>query len=73
MAKYRDQFRLMQRDIELIESALRNEISQLAELNVDDSINPDPHRARELTRVLAKIYHQKIFYSQVNSTGVPGG
>lgn len=75
MAKYRDNFNLDLRDIELIESAIRAQISQHARLDLVDPTERASCMAqvRELNLVLAKIFHQKMFYSQVNPTGVPGG
>lgn len=75
MAKYREQFKLDPNDIDRIERAIRVEIAQHAErVHTED---PDAHRShreiRELNQLLAKIFHQKVFYSQVNHTGVPGG
>lgn len=75
MAKYRKSFELDLRDIELIESAIRSEIAEHAKHVLIGAKTHDhrTHRVRELHQVLAKIFDQKIFYSQVNSTGVPGG
>jgi hypothetical protein len=74
MANYRESFRFQIRDIEIIESALRNELSRVAALHKTHENAPkQASRARELNQLLAKIYHQKVFYSQVSATGVPGG
>ncbi len=75
MTKYRKQFALHLRDIDLIETALRGELSRCAKKTLtDDSAPPaNTERAKEINQLLAKIYHQKVFYSQVNATGIPGG
>ncbi|MGH7888785.1 MAG: hypothetical protein ACREPG_13060 [Candidatus Binatia bacterium] len=74
MAKYHENFNFQMRDIELIENAIRNEISRVAALSaINGSVETDASLARELNQLLAKIYHQKVFYSQVHNTGVPGG
>lgn len=74
MTHYRETFSLKPRDIELIERALRNELSRHATqaLSAADVPVVQPE-TRELNALLAKIYHQKIFFSQVRRTGVPGG
>lgn len=75
MAKYRELFTLDPQDIDRIERAIRCEISQHAQfVHAED---PDARRSdgeiRALNDLLAKLFHQKVFYSQVNRTGVPGG
>lgn len=71
MAKYRETFRLLPRDIEIIENALRSELSRTA----NQSLNKVGVNAAttEINELLARIYHQKVFYSQVRKTGFPGG
>ncbi|MBI2802394.1 MAG: hypothetical protein HYX63_19290 [Gammaproteobacteria bacterium] len=75
MTKYRKQFALHLRDIDLIETALRSELSRCAKktLTHGPSTPANTERAKEINQLLAKIYHQKVFYSQVNVTGIPGG
>lgn len=74
MAKYRKTFSLQPRDIEIIENALRSELSRHAGRSLSDAFDPSHQEAAtEINQVLAKIYHQKVFYSQVRKTGVPGG
>lgn len=74
MVKYRESFHFQIRDIELIENALRNELSRITTLSgAHERVHQEPSRARELNELLAKIYHQKVFYSQVRITGVPSG
>lgn len=75
MARYREHFTLDPHDIDRIERAIRFEIALHAErVHTED---PDALRShdeiRALNQLLAKIFHQKVFYSQVNRTGVPGG
>lgn len=74
MAQYREHFRFTPRDIEIIETALRSEQSRHA----SGTFNEPPAAALsdlagEINQLLAKIFHQKVFYSQVKRTGVPGG
>jgi hypothetical protein len=64
MSKYCESFRLDLKDIEIIETALRSEIARHG---------PDASKIKEIHGVLAKIFGQKQFYSQVNQTGVPAG
>jgi len=75
MPRYRERFALDPHDIDRIERAIRVEISLHAQRA--HSEEPDAARShgeiRQLNELLAKIYHQKVFYSQVNRTGVPGG
>lgn len=74
MAKYRKTFSLQPRDIEIIENALRSELSRHARRTLSEAYDPSHNEAAtEINQVLAKIYHQKVFYSQVRKTGVPGG
>jgi hypothetical protein len=74
MENYRETFSLKPRDIELIERALRNELSRHAKHALSGGDVPTiPPETREINALLAKIYHQKIFFSQVRRTGVPGG
>ncbi len=74
MARFRESFLFQIRDIEIIETALRGELSRLSAHTLVGSADlPARTAAREINALLAKIYHQKIFYSQVRLTGVPGG
>jgi hypothetical protein len=74
MAKFRESFHFQIRDIEIIETALRGELSRLSAHTLADSGDLSARSAaREINALLAKIYHQKVFYSQVRLTGVPGG
>lgn len=75
MAKYREHFTLNPNDIDRIERAIRVEISLHAQrATADDPDAEGSHgEIRALNHLLAKIFHQKVFYSQVNQTGVPGG
>jgi len=74
MAKFRESFHFQVRDIEIIETALRGELTRLSAATLTDASDPSARAAaREVNTLLAKIYHQKIFYSQVRLTGVPGG
>lgn len=75
MARYREHFTLDPNDIDRIERAIRFEIAQHAERvhPEDPACDQRDGEIRALNRLLAKIFHQKVFYSQVNRTGVPGG
>jgi hypothetical protein len=75
MPRYRERFALDISDIDRIERAIRSEISihaRQAHEQTDDAARSHVE-IRRLNELLAKIYHQKVFYSQVNATGVPGG
>ncbi len=74
MANYRESFHFTPRDIELIETALRGEQSRHARNILNEAPPSDLNSAaREINHLLAKIFHQKVFYSQVKRTGFPGG
>ncbi len=74
MAKYREMFSLQLRDIEIIENALRSELSRYANHALaDESKMGGDSAATEINQLLAKIYHQKVFYSQVQKKSFPGG
>lgn len=74
MAKYRENFHFTPRDIELIETALRSEQSRHARTILEEAPPVEfSGAAREINQLLAKIFHQKVFYSQVKHTGFPGG
>jgi hypothetical protein len=80
MASFNNTFNLSVRDIEVIEKALRNEISELTGKihNTDappaiaiDTIRACDEHIRLIHQVLGKLHNQKIWYGQVNQTGVP--
>ena len=72
MAKYREHFRLSINDLELIERAIRVEISMHALVEPEHAdFEVARQKTRELNEVLGKLFNQKVFYSQVNPTGVP--
>jgi hypothetical protein len=72
MAKYREHFRLSINDLELIERAIRVEISMHALVEPEHAdFEVARQKSRELDEVLGKLFNQKVFYSQVNPTGVP--
>lgn len=79
MAHYKQNFDLNVADIELIEDTIRNEIRSLTDkkqtLNegmTDDVVDLDL-AIKRLNGLLGKLHNQKIWYSQVNQTGVPLG
>jgi len=77
VASYNDTFKLSIRDIELIEEALRNEISTLSDQIHTDAGNGTANvqslneTIRKLQQVLGKLHNQKIWYGQVRDTGIP--
>jgi hypothetical protein len=72
MAKYREHFRLSIDDLELIERAIRVEMSMYALVEPEHAdFEVARQKTRELNEVLGKLFNQKVFYSQVNPTGVP--
>lgn len=79
MPRYEKSFDLDESDIELIEDTIRNEIRTLTankhdevESDSDNVVAMDAH-IRKLNMLLGKLHNQKIWYSQVNQTGVPLG
>lgn len=77
MSKHQKTFQLTIRHIDLIEDALRDKIGCLAQVavasgDVAASAGNDA-LIHELNELLGSLHNQKIFYSQVNRTGVPGG
>ena len=70
MAKYTEHFHLEPGELALIEEALRREISQVRQ---QSGSVVGQSRIREVNQLLGKIFHQKKFYSHVNTTGTPAG
>ncbi len=74
MARYQDQFKLDISDIDRIERALRQEISRHSRPDRSPAADNDSRaEIKALSRLLGKIHNQKVFYAQVNATGVPAG
>lgn len=79
MAKHQKTFQLSIREIDLIEDAVREKIGILAHLVLTSGdaqsteSRTNDELIRELSDLLGSLHNQKIFYSQVNRTGVPGG
>ncbi len=79
MGKHQKTFQLSIREIDLIEEAVRERIGILAHvvLTIGDVQSAESRTndelIRELSDLLGSLHNQKIFYSQVNRTGVPGG
>jgi len=72
MAKYQEHFRLSPADIDIIEEALRVEISIRTRIDRHHAdFEPARRRARALNEVLGKLHNQKVFFAQVNETDVP--
>ncbi len=79
MVTYKKNFDLDEADIELIEDTLRNQIRTLTD-NKQSLSEAESGRAiklvetiKRLNELLGKLHNQKIWYSQVNQTGVPLG
>ncbi len=74
MAAYKANFDLDEADIELIESTIRNEIRELT-VTEDQRVGDIElgRKIKQLNTLLGKFHNQKIWYSQVNQTGVPLG
>lgn len=71
---YKDNFDLNTEDIELIETTIRNEIRKLTEVEQPtENIVELDDTVKKLNMLLGKLHNQKIWYSQVNQTGVPLG
>ena len=68
MPKYCNSFQLSPADVDLIEDALRKVISHSSEITADGN-----NYVQSLNALLGKLHNQKIFYSQVNKTGIPAG
>lgn len=77
MSKHQKTFQLTIRHIDLIEDALRDKIGRLTHIAVTDGAGAPPAEndalVHELNELLGSLHNQKIFYSQVNRTGVPAG
>lgn len=76
MAKYNETFKLNLRDIELIEQAVRKQISVLASINLGAAAENDAEndgKIREYQELLGKLHNQKIWYGQIHRSGVPLG
>lgn len=71
MPKYRSSFVLDPEDLCLIETALREVAHTYEKASVTEACEDKRQKARSLNKVLGKLHNQKIFYSQVNKTGVP--
>ncbi len=76
MASYNEHFKLSVKEIDLIESAIRNQISSLALTETffqsPDSIS-NHCKIIELMEVLGALHNQKIWYGQTRHTGIPLG
>ncbi|MDP3873477.1 MAG: hypothetical protein ABIF28_10505 [Pseudomonadota bacterium] len=79
MSKHQKSFQLTIQQIDLIEEAVRERIGNLAHVvlaSADASTEEsraNDDQIRDLNELLGSLHNQKIFYSQVNRTGVPGG
>jgi len=79
MPHYEENFELNETDVELIEDTIRNQIRVLTgkKLKLSDSESDGlaelEDTIKQLNMLLGKFHNQKIWYSQVNQTGVPLG
>ncbi len=76
MTTYNKQFDLSIEDVDLIEHAVRYQISHLArtEASVPTPQSIANHnKIMELMTVLGGLHNQKIWYTQTHHTGVPIG
>ncbi len=77
MAHYEENFDLNETDVELIEDTIRNQIRVLTgkklKLADSDELAEVEDTIKRLNMLLGKFHNQKIWYSQVNQTGVPLG
>ena len=73
MTKYCDHFNLNPTDVDVIESAIRKVLALHSETIMLDECQHTLNQIRLLNEVLGKLHNQKIFYSQVNKTGMPAG
>lgn len=77
MSNYNELFKLSVNDIDLIEHAVREQISHLSTLDSAERIQEEDSRYRKiraLMNLLGTLHNQKIFYSQVHHRpGMPLG
>ena len=76
MSTYNKQFELSIKDIDLIEQAMRYQISNLArtEASLQSPESTANHnKIIEIMTVLGTLHNQKIWYGQIHHTGVPLG
>lgn len=74
MSKYRTEFQLDKNDVEMIESAIRTVIQNGINFGAECESNCESFAKQQVQQwnsLLAKIHHQKVFYSQVKEPGVP--
>lgn len=77
MAKYQKTFELNPNEIDLIETALRHELSRAmdnwhAQAEDIEATSLVEHSVlQSMNELLAKLHHQKVFYSQVQCRNVP--
>lgn len=76
MAAYKTKFDLSIKDVELIESSIRCQISLLAQTEASPQSSEaaaNHYKIIELMTVLGSLHNQKIWYGQTRHTGVPLG
>ena len=78
MSTYNEMFKLTLKDVDLIERALRQQISHLSLLEAatrhkEPEAADNHYKIIELMHVLGNLHNQKIWYGQKHHTGVPLG
>jgi hypothetical protein len=76
MSSYNKSFKLTRKDIDLIECALRGQISHFSRTEAmpqNEQAIENHHKVVELMNVLGTLHNQKIWYGQIHRTGVPLG
>jgi hypothetical protein len=78
MPSYNEMFKLTLKEVDLIERAVRQQISHLSRLEASN-LDKEPEavdnhkKIIELMHVLGTLHNQKIWYGQKHHTGVPLG
>ncbi|MDA1343849.1 MAG: hypothetical protein O2966_08380 [Proteobacteria bacterium] len=76
MSNYNKMFELSIKEVDLIESSIRFQISQFSRLDATEThgvVGDNYKRIIELMHVMGTLHNQKIWYGQVHHTGVPMG
>ena len=75
MANYQTNFELNTKELELIETALRQQAADDLRTfaSYADSGIGIPGKSEQIQALLGKLHQQKIFYSHVQPYGIPNG
>ncbi|MDD5460307.1 MAG: hypothetical protein PHG00_01540 [Methylococcales bacterium] len=78
MSTYNEMFKLTLKDVDLIERAVRQQITLLSSMEASAQYKQPKAAANhkkiiELMHVLGNLHNQKIWYGQKHHTGVPLG